>query len=110
LIQATYNGKTFKFNMDLRKRRTKDLLNQIIKDAILEGYTELLMRCPVDTGYMKSSIYYKLEDLRATLGLSADYAIYVEFSGGSPRNVGTIPFFEPSVEKLLARLTRDLNR
>lgn len=100
-----------KLNKQLENKKkvyTEDFYN-MLKNNIIDAYIEVRQNSPIDTGFMQSSVYYTLEKTGGKLGVGAEYAVYVEYGGGTPRKAGTIPFFNPAVEKLLANIRRDLN-
>jgi len=50
---------------------------------------------PVRTGYLKSTIYYRVEGMNLEVGAEADYAAYVEL--GTSR-MAARPYLRPSVD------------
>ena len=109
-------SKSFKLNefnraLFLRRKKTKERFYNVIKDAIMAGYAELLITTPVDTGFMRSSVNYSFEsNYKATLKVDAEYAVYVEYGGGSPRKEGTIPFFRPAIDKVERKIREGLKK
>lgn len=49
--------------------------------------------CPVDTGRLRSSITYEVEDLTVRIGSDVEYAIYVEMGTRSQR---ARPYLRPA--------------
>lgn len=70
-----------------RAPEVKEAFERQIKKAltecglVAEGYAKL--KCPVDTGRLRSSIEYKVEDKECYIGTNAEYAPYVELGTGS---------------------------
>lgn len=56
---------------------------------------------PVRTGYLRSSIYAKVQEWTAEIGAEAPYAIYVEFG---TRYMQAQPYLRPALEEFLPRL------
>jgi HK97 gp10 family phage protein len=63
--------------------------------------------CPVDTGYLRSTIYHKVGDngFSAELGATADYAGYVELG---TRHMVAEPFIRPALSAILPVIAIDL--
>lgn len=53
--------------------------------------------CPVRTGYLRSTIYSKVDGFNAEVGATADYAAYVEL--GTSR-MSAEPFLRPAFEAM----------
>lgn len=60
----------------------------------IEGLAKVL--CPVDTGFLKSSIGHEVNGLSAEIGPTAEYGIYVEL--GTARAAAQ-PFLGPATDK-----------
>lgn len=56
---------------------------------------------PVRTGYLRSSIYARVQGWIAEIGAEAPYAIYVEFG---TRYMQAQPYLYPALEEFLPRL------
>lgn len=95
--------------LENKKKVYTDAFYGMLKDNIINAYVEIRNNSPIDTGYMQSSVYYTLEKTGGQLGVGAEYAVYVEYGGGTPRKAGTIPFFNPAIGELLSNIERDLN-
>ena len=69
-----------------------------------EGYAKL--KCPVDTGRLRSSIGYKVVDKECYIGTDVEYAPYVELGTGSYYSGGSAmkgqraqPYLKPAVSE-----------
>ena len=58
---------------------------------------------PVRTGYLRSSIYAKIQEWIAEIGAEATYAMFVEFG---TRYMQARPYLFPAVEEYLPELER----
>lgn len=58
---------------------------------------------PVRTGYLRSTIYARIQEWVAEIGAEAPYAVFVEFG---TRYVRAKPFIYPAVREHLSRLER----
>jgi len=56
---------------------------------------------PVRTGYLRQSIYAKVEEWVAIVGAEAPYALYVEFG---TRYMAARPYLYPAIQEHLPRL------
>ncbi|MEM3697115.1 MAG: HK97 gp10 family phage protein [Candidatus Bathyarchaeia archaeon] len=56
---------------------------------------------PIRTGYLRSSIYAKIQDWVAEIGAEATYALFVEFG---TRHMQARPFLYPAIQEYLPRL------
>ena len=81
--------KVYKMTKEQFKQAFTKALNGIGNDVV----NELVRTCPVDTGFLKNSIYYEVSGKKLNIHM-ADYAFYVEF--------GTMPHeITPSMKKAL---------
>lgn len=73
--------------------------------AAQEAAQEARRLCPVDTGYLRSTIYGRVvadpTGWRAVVGASADYAGFVEY--GTSRQIAQ-PFLRPAYQTMIERL------
>lgn len=60
---------------------------------------------PVRTGYLKSTVYARLQDWAAEVGAEAEYAAHIEFGTAHAR---AQPFLQPAVQALLPKLEQAL--
>lgn len=67
--------------------------------------TEAERLSPVRTGYLKSTIYTRLQDWTAEVGAEAEYAAHVEFGTAYAK---AQPFLHPAVQALLPQLEQAL--
>jgi len=58
---------------------------------------------PVRTGYLRNTIYAKIREWIATVGVEASYACWVEFG---TRYMRARPFLYPAIQEHLPRLER----
>jgi HK97 gp10 family phage protein len=58
---------------------------------------------PVRTGYLQSTIYAKIREWVAEIGVESPYAVFVEFG---TRYVRARPFLYPAIQEHLPRLER----
>ena len=65
--------------------------------------TEARRLVPVRTGYLRSTIYTRLQEWTAEVGTEAAYAANVEFG---PRYAMAQPFLQPAVQTRLPELER----
>jgi HK97 gp10 family phage protein len=92
-------------------RNALHLIPQKVGDALEQNFqaAEDMARTivPVDTGYLQSTIYHKVDDdnFGAELGATADYAAFVEL--GTSR-MAAEPFIRPALEAMLPVLALDL--
>ncbi len=63
---------------------------------------------PVDTGRMRSSITTHVNNpaMFAQVMTNVRYAPFVELSGGTPRGVGRIPFWDPSWKAVQGKIRK----
>lgn len=79
--------------LNRRKGKTGKMIQ--IAGILTEG--EAKQNCPVDTGYLKSSIaYHKIDTLSCTVGTPVKYAPYVEFGTSK---MSAHPFLFPAFVK-----------
>ena len=62
---------------------------------------EAMRQVPVRTGYLRSSIYAKIQEWVAEIGADATYALWVEFGS---RYMQAHPYLFPSIEQYLPQL------
>jgi HK97 gp10 family phage protein len=85
-------------------------------DSAMQKYVHELLACwaadvkalakqlaPVRTGYLRSSIYAKVQEWVAEIGAEATYAMFVEFG---TRYMQARPYLFPAVEEYLPELER----
>ncbi len=64
---------------------------------------EAVVRCPVDTGNLRSSISHDTDDSSVIIGTNVDYTIYVE-KGTSKQSAQ--PYLIPAVEQNIENIKR----
>jgi hypothetical protein len=62
----------------MTKKQLKQFWNKLKYGVANDLTNELVRRCPVDTGFLKNSINYRIIHNGAEIGM-APYAVYVEF-------------------------------
>lgn len=88
------------FGMSLQQHVHKQLAEWAVRVK-----TKAERLSPVRTGYLKSTIYSKLQDWTAEVGAEAEYAAHVEFGTAHAR---AQPFIQPAVQALLPQLEQAL--
>lgn len=89
---------TFTSNDERLQRVIPEALQKAIKKATKDAATVTkdmaVQDCPVDTGYLRSTIYYRVEGpFQYSVGATAGYAGYVEFG---TRFMVAQPFLRPA--------------
>lgn len=76
---------------------------QFTTDDLVEGALVIAIEaennCPVDTGYLKSTVFVKEEGDDVLIGFDAPYASYVEFGISNP-NYPVQPFLRPAFDDM----------
>lgn len=85
------------WNGDKILKRVETISTNALQITGKEMKADAKLRCPVITGFLKSTIFAKLiEPLRLHMGATADYAIYVELG---THKTPARPFIRPSFDK-----------
>jgi HK97 gp10 family phage protein len=77
--------------------KTEAMLNAVGAD--MEDLARTLV--PVRTGYLRSTIYHRVENMSLEVGAEADYATYVELG---TRCMAARPYLRPAVDAFQERL------
>jgi len=70
-------------NVQMLLERLPELMHTAVMRALNRVGADIHMNarqmCPVKTGYLRDSIYHRVQDWILTVGAEAEYATYVEF-------------------------------
>lgn len=96
-------GATFKWNGKQHKKRMENAIIIALRQCALLVEAEAKRICPVDTGRLRASITYEIDEngLIARVGTNVEYAIYVEM--GTWKMVAQ-PYLRPALEKLRPKI------
>jgi len=88
-------------------------VNSALESAAIFLQNETKSRVPVDTGNLKGSMLYAVQNFQMVVFTPIEYAIPLEFSTKKPRRSGTIPFMRPAlfenkseIENIIANIMR----
>lgn len=71
----------------------QEAVKKSLKQAAILTKEEATRNCPVDTGFLRSSLYYRVADFSYTVGVKASYGGYVEFG---TRYMMAQPYLRPA--------------
>lgn len=78
-----------------------DQILNCLEKWVFDVYAEATRLVPVRSGYLRSTIYYKIKDWVVTFGATATYAYWVSMG---TRKMAARPFLLPAVQKYLPEL------
>jgi HK97 gp10 family phage protein len=84
-------------------RRVKEAKKTALEAAAIFIEGEMIARCPVDTGYLRSTIGHKIKPKEAQVGPGAEYAKHVEF--GTVKSAEQ-PFVRPALDENKRRIKK----
>lgn len=82
-------------NTDAILDKIDSAIQKTLKEIGVKGVARVKANAPVDTGKLRSSYTYELDDFSVTIGTNLDYSVYVEFK---PSNRGGRPHFRNTLE------------
>jgi HK97 gp10 family phage protein len=105
---ATISGlDTVLANLDAFHQQFIEKVDEAVQFAGINTEARAKMRCPVDTGRLRSSILYeKTGTASCTIGTNVEYAIYQEMG---TRKMPAHPFLWPGAMDTVDKLKGDLN-
>ena len=77
-------------------RKIKQQLNFVLQEAGQQMEQSAIRRVPVRTGYLRSTIFYRVWAQTLKFGATADYAPHVEFG---TRFMAAQPFLRPAFDE-----------
>jgi HK97 gp10 family phage protein len=94
MIEITFKGaeETRRFLADAPEALQKAVKKALKQTAVLTK-EEAIDNCPVRTGALRKSIYYKVSDYSYSVGAKAEYGGYVEFG---TRYMEAQPYLRPA--------------
>jgi len=87
----------FEFNsfFDLAINTLTETENRVLEAIGFYVEGEAKLRCPVDTGNLRSSLDHKIDGKEIIVGTNVEYAIYVE---KGTRRMRAQPYLTPAIE------------
>lgn len=97
--------------LQAKLRNAEKTLQNDISDAINKGAYEIeaqsKLLAPVDTGYMRNTINTKTGRMEATISVTAEYGMFVEF--GTSKQAPQ-PFFYIVFEQMKEQIIKDIEK
>ena len=113
MLKFTWTSNTSRLKKEI-PQAIQEALKKAAKEAAIITKDIAKQECPVDTGYLRGSIFYRVNNpLKYTIGASANYAGYVEFG---TRFMHAQPFIRPAfitvhtylIDGIINRITDEL--
>lgn len=79
-------------------KRTQRAVSKSLKVHSLKIFNDARKKAPVDTGFLRNSIFFKISRFSSQIGASASYASFVEFGTRIHKTLPK-PFLTPAFRK-----------
>ena len=89
---------TIDSNLNLVANELKDAIQEELEDSAYQIEKQAKANCPVDTGYLRSSIKADIDDFEVNIGTDVYYAPYVH---DGTYKMAARPFLESAAETVL---------